>query len=117
MPFLTEHLADHLPNHWKRDCVNLTFIPVHPGGGVVIHSPRAIVLTTKRKRLANMPELCAALEHAGLTQERRAIRAQPEDLEYHWRQGNVLELRFSLGPGVFATTLLRELCSVTEPQR
>ena len=67
--------------------------------------------------LSKHSELCTALEHAGLTQERRAIRAQPVDLEHHWRQDNVLELRFSLSPGVFATTLLRELCTVTEPQR
>ena len=67
--------------------------------------------------LGEHADLCKALEHAGLTQERRAIRAQPNDLEHHWQHDNVLELRFSLSPGVFATTLLHELGTVTEPQR
>ena len=61
--------------------------------------------------------LCEALERAGLDQERRALRASANALEYRWVAENALELKFSLSPGVFATSLLRELTRVTEPQR
>ncbi|MFK7996424.1 MAG: tRNA pseudouridine(13) synthase TruD [Granulosicoccus sp.] len=62
-------------------------------------------------------DLCDGLERAGLAQERRALRARPDNLEHSWLSDDALELRFSLSPGVFATTLLRELACVTEPQR
>lgn len=62
-------------------------------------------------------DLCEALERAGLSQERRALRARADSLEYRWLGESALELSFSLSPGVFATSLLRELAHVTEPQR
>ena len=55
------HPPNHLPNHWNRDCVSLTFIPVHPGGDVVTRMPRAIVLTMKRRRLAHTPSYAQRL--------------------------------------------------------
>ena len=68
--------------------------------------------------LGDYRELCDALERAGFTQERRAIRAQALELEHRWQQADdVLELQFFLGPGMFATTLLRELATLTEPNR
>ena len=57
------------------------------------------------------------LERAGLEQERRAIRAIAFDLTTTWLEDNVLQLKFSLSPGVFATTLIREIATVTEPAR
>lgn len=62
-------------------------------------------------------DLCEALERGGLDQERRALRARADALTHQWITDDALELRFSLSPGVFATTLIRELACVTEPQR
>lgn len=48
------------------------------------------------------------LEHAGLSQERRAIILKPLDASWCWVDQDI-ELRFTLGSGEFATTILREL--------
>ena len=49
------------------------------------------------------------LERAGLSQERRALRLRPGDLTWGWPAADVLELRFTLPPGAYATTVLAEL--------
>ncbi len=67
--------------------------------------------------LQPMAAFLDGLERGGFDQERRAIRAVASDLSTHWVEENVLQLKFSLSPGVFATTLIRELASVTEPAR
>ena len=67
--------------------------------------------------LADHKELCAGLEQSGLPQERRALRAQAATLSASWRDVETLELRFGLSPGVFATSLLRELGMCLEPDR
>lgn len=67
--------------------------------------------------LEPLNDLCVGLEKAGLDQERRAIRALAVDLSYRWLDVNSLELSFHLPPGVFATTLLRELGECHEPVR
>ena len=54
------------------------------------------------------------LERAGLAQERRALRLRPEGLAWDWRGEDALELRFSLPPGCYATTVLRELGDVVD---
>jgi tRNA pseudouridine13 synthase len=48
------------------------------------------------------------LEHAGLSQERRALVLKPEAASWCWI-GADLEISFMLGSGEFATTILREL--------
>jgi len=48
------------------------------------------------------------LEHAGLSQERRALVLKPEVASWCWRNED-LEVSFTLGSGEFATTILREL--------
>lgn len=53
--------------------------------------------------------LRAGLERAGLKQERRALRLRPAELAWDWRDSGALELRFTLPPGSYATTVLREL--------
>ena len=51
------------------------------------------------------------LEAAGLKQERRATRLRPRDLSWSWLDGAILELRFALPPGTYATTVLAELAA------
>lgn len=53
------------------------------------------------------------LELAGLAHERRALRMRPRELAWRWASKETLELRFSLAPGCYATTVLRELGDLT----
>jgi len=90
---------------------------------------RSIWLSAARSALFN--SVCAArvqhgswhellngeLEKAGLKQERRALRAQAKDLSYEWLDESTIKIDFLLSPGVFATTLLKELCLCHEPER
>lgn len=54
-------------------------------------------------------EACDGLEHAGLKQERRAVVAQPMQLQWQRPQTDELTLSFLLAPGYYATSILREL--------
>ncbi len=55
------------------------------------------------------PELCRGLEAADMKQERRALRIQVLDLSWAWPEKDLLQCRFSLPPGAYATELLAEL--------
>ncbi|MEJ2177035.1 MAG: tRNA pseudouridine(13) synthase TruD [Gammaproteobacteria bacterium] len=57
-------------------------------------------------RIRILPE---GLEHAGLRQQRRALRLIPRDLSWRVEQGRDLYLEFVLTRGTFATAFLREL--------
>lgn len=61
--------------------------------------------------------LRAGLEMAGLRQERRATRVRPGALEWEWPADNVLELRFTLPPGSYATAVLAEIGVVRDAVR
>jgi tRNA pseudouridine13 synthase len=58
--------------------------------------------------------LRAGLEAAGLKQERRATRLRPQALEWTWMDPTTLQLRFSLPPGAYATTVLAELGDIID---
>jgi len=53
--------------------------------------------------------LRAGLEAAGLKQERRATRLRPLEMIWEWEAATVLQLRFALPPGTYATTILAEI--------
>ncbi len=53
-------------------------------------------------------DLTAGLERAGLEQERRALRVRVGDLQWA-RDGDTLELAFTLPSGSFATVVVREI--------
>jgi tRNA pseudouridine13 synthase len=58
--------------------------------------------------LAPYADLCDALEHAGLRQQRRCLVLRPIDLQWQADRGDV-RLSFGLGPGCYATSLLLEV--------
>ncbi|UTA49148.1 tRNA pseudouridine(13) synthase TruD [Simiduia sp. 21SJ11W-1] len=58
---------------------------------------------------------CNSLEHAGLSQERRALCLQPQALRWHF-EGQDLCLAFTLAPGQFATAVLREIAVLITPE-
>jgi tRNA pseudouridine13 synthase len=62
--------------------------------------------------LADFPELSAGLVRAGVQSSRRALRLVPKDLRAEFEDAETLVLSFTLGPGGYATALLRELVLV-----
>lgn len=92
------------------------------GRGRSIVSADALIL--EHEALAPFLPWCEALEHLGLKQERRALVCRPADFEWCFLesglQGNeqaALQLRFFLPPGQYATSVLREVANITEPER
>lgn len=67
----------------------------------------------EERALQPCSDWCHGLEHVGLTQERRQLVMAPENLDYSIEQGT-LKLSFALPPGCFATSLLREICQLSE---
>lgn len=63
---------------------------------------------------ARHPELCQWLAAAGLQQERRITRLPLNGFKWCYPAENVIELRFILPVGCFATTVLRELLAVED---
>lgn len=61
--------------------------------------------------------LCHGMEHAGLDQERRALVARPDDFSWEWPQADQLALTFTLPAGNYATSVLHEILSTSEPSR
>ncbi len=61
--------------------------------------------------------ICDGMEHAGLDQDRRALVALPEGMSWEWPQADQLVLTFALPAGNYATSVLAELLSTTEPER
>jgi tRNA pseudouridine13 synthase len=78
-------------------------------------------LAFEAKVLAPYSDVLDALEHSGLSQERRALVVKPERMSWQWQQcdDETLQLRvcFSLGAGYYATSLLQEVLTVREPDR
>ena len=48
-------------------------------------------------------------ERIGLRHQRRALRAMPRNLDWHWIDRTTLQIEFELPPGVYATALLQQL--------
>lgn len=65
----------------------------------------------EQQALDSWSDWCNGLEHAGLSQERRALQLIPRNAAYQWH-GDHLLLKFSLDAGEFATAILRELSAL-----
>ncbi len=61
--------------------------------------------------------LCEGMEHAGLSQDRRTLAAIPKDMTWQWLDESQLQLTFSLAAGYYATSVMREVLDVVEPDR
>ncbi|KAA9134072.1 tRNA pseudouridine(13) synthase TruD [Marinihelvus fidelis] len=96
---------------------------IHPSGPLPgLGEPAAgdECLALENEVLAREPELLAGLEDWRLKAERRALRVVPGELEWDWEaSGDAvnLVLSFSLPPGAFATTVLRELMVLLPPDQ
>lgn len=54
-------------------------------------------------------DLAEGTAAAGMDQERRALRIRPRDLKWEWLDAQSLRVEFSLPPGAYATSTLREV--------
>jgi tRNA pseudouridine13 synthase len=80
--------------------------PLHGRGDPVVQGEcRALEADV----LAGYESFRHGLEAAGLRQERRALRLPVPDLRWQWPEPDTLVLEFSLPPGSYATSVLREL--------
>lgn len=70
-------------------------------------------LALEQNVLADYSTFRTGLEHAGLSQERRALRLAVADLTWEFAADDAVRLRFSLPAGAYATSVLRELIQVT----
>lgn len=74
---------------------------------------RCDALEREQRYLADCGTWLEALEHVGLSQDRRLLGMQASGLEWQMTQDR-LRLSFSLPKGCYATMLLREICAVVE---
>ena len=93
---------------------------IHPTGplwgkGESIPSGEAGLLETEV--LGEFGEWCEGLENAGLEHDRRALRVAVRDLAYQRLDSGDLRVTFSLPPGAYATTVLRELVKFSTTRR
>lgn len=66
--------------------------------------------------LANWQHWCEPLEFTGLKQDRRALVSKVQQLSWHW-EGRDLQLKFALGVGCYATSVIAELVATKVPER
>jgi tRNA pseudouridine13 synthase len=71
----------------------------------------AALLEVEQEALSGWASWCDGLEHAGLSQERRALQLIPRNPAYSW-DGDDLILQFALDAGEFATAILREIAAL-----
>jgi tRNA pseudouridine13 synthase len=85
---------------------------IHPTGPLWGDGPLPVtvgVAELEQQVASTMPVFTRGLARFGLRQQRRALRLLAADLQWSFTQPGVLELRFSLPAGAFATAVLREL--------
>jgi len=94
---------------------------IHPsaplwGAGELRSTDAARALELAALEDATSVRLREGLEREGLKQERRATRLRAAELQWRWldTHEDVLELRFTLPPGSYATALLHELGDVVD---
>ena len=74
-------------------------------------------LALEQKMSEPLQDLCNGMEHAGLNQERREIVSSIENMQWQWLDNDDLNISFALASGHYATSVLQEFISVTEPDR
>ncbi|MDO8828383.1 tRNA pseudouridine(13) synthase TruD [Methylophaga sp.] len=90
---------------------------IHPTGplwgkGEAISKGETLAL--EQSVLADWQDWQQQLEKLGLSQERRALRLFPQDFKWQFINQTSLLLEFELGPGSYATAVLRELVEIQD---
>jgi tRNA pseudouridine13 synthase len=92
-------------------------LEIHPTGplwGTGVPPSAGRVQALEMRTAAQFAEACAALEQAGMEQERRSLRLAVRELTWQ-AEPDSLVLGFRLSRGSFATTVLREIIAAGEP--
>jgi tRNA pseudouridine13 synthase len=111
------------PEPWSETLAQrLADFDIHPSGplwgrGELRTIGAARVLEEAALADGRARKLRAGLEGAGLQQERRSLRLRVPDLQPTWLEDGVLQLRFTLQPGAYATTVLAELGDLRDAGR
>ncbi len=83
---------------------------IHPTGVLWgLAKPMVPLNAFEQAVIDTYPELAQGLIACGVEMDRRALRANVPDLQWHFVNDTVLELEFSLPAGCYATSLLREI--------
>lgn len=104
------------------DCLSDAGLPTGPLWGRGRSAASEQALDIEQAALVHFDDILDALEHAGLSQERRSLVVKPERLEWQWELPEAgerpsLRVRFSLSAGYYATSLLAEVMTLSEPIR
>lgn len=97
-------------------CKRLDIHPTGPMPGENGTQPTGEVLSLEESVLQRWPDLTEVLVSGRIQAARRALRLYPAELEWE-TEGSILRLAFSLPPGAYATTVLRELLVVTNAKQ
>lgn len=97
----------------------LAELDIHPTGPLCGRRGRALEAQSDAGRfeeqaLADHVDWIDSLRRFGLDADRRDLRLAVTDLDWRW-EGDVLELRFALVSGAYATSVLRELVRQPPP--
>ena len=87
-------------------------LDIHPTGPLWGKGKQAISLDAAELEslvLQEHPEWMQGLVKFGLSYERRALRSRIIDLNWEWQDNHEIEIKFSLHPGSYATSVLREV--------
>lgn len=104
--------GDIVCEHFSR-----TVLPTGPLWGRGRLSTSGRILDLETKVTGKHKSWCNGLEHVGLKQERRPLALTLTDFEWEivrQQTGCVLVLQFSLPPGGYATSVVREICSTRD---
>jgi len=103
--FVPEPADPDLPDR----CERMDLHPTGPLAGCGESLVSGEVADLEQDVFAQEAGLVRGLEQFGLRHERRALRMALRDLEWQVPEPDVLHLRFTLGQGSYATSVLREL--------
>ena len=99
---------------WNR-CLHGETEPTGPLWGRGRPAVNEALAALELRLLDDERELLDGLEHAGLQQQRRPLVLKPRAFEWCQEAADVLYLRFSLPPGGYASSVLRELGEFSTP--
>ena len=100
-------LAQYIANHLAGD--EFPDAETGPLWGRGRSSAQGSARQVEDQVLADWGEWRHALEHAGLTQERRNLRLLPGNIDFKYLGEDQVRLQFELPKGCFATAVLREM--------
>jgi tRNA pseudouridine13 synthase len=110
--FVEDEVSSELTERLHNGSINLTG-PLWGRGEML---PASVAEAWEREQLSQWSEITDLLEKLTLKQERRALRLQPLNMTMEIINDTECWLEFELTSGAFATSVLRELCLVSQPE-